>query len=63
MNWVQGYLGDWSETDVPSMYGVSFIPSLFLIGPNGKLIANSNRAFEIREAAKNALAIKRGTIE
>ena len=47
-----------SLTDVPSKYGVSWVPSLFLIGPDGKLIANSSRAFEIREATKNALAKK-----
>jgi hypothetical protein len=37
--WVQGYLGDWSRTDVPAQYGVSGIPALFLIDPAGKLVA------------------------
>ena len=36
--WVQGYLGDWSETKVPGQYGVEGIPALFLISPEGKII-------------------------
>jgi thiol-disulfide isomerase/thioredoxin len=36
--WVQGYLGDWSQTKVPREYGVQGIPAIFLIGPDGKII-------------------------
>jgi thiol-disulfide isomerase/thioredoxin len=36
--WVQGYLGDWSETKVAGQYGVEGIPAIFLVSPEGKLI-------------------------
>lgn len=36
--WTQGYLGDWSSTDVPSSYGVRGIPAVFLIDPQGKVV-------------------------
>jgi beta-lactamase regulating signal transducer with metallopeptidase domain/thiol-disulfide isomerase/thioredoxin/protocatechuate 3,4-dioxygenase beta subunit len=36
--WVQGYLGDWSETKVAGQYGVEGIPALFLVSPDGKII-------------------------
>ena len=39
MPWVQGYLGDASKTDVPAKYGVEGIPSVFLVSPEGKIIA------------------------
>jgi beta-lactamase regulating signal transducer with metallopeptidase domain/thiol-disulfide isomerase/thioredoxin len=36
--WVQGYLGDWSETKVAGQYGVEGIPALFLVSPDGRII-------------------------
>jgi beta-lactamase regulating signal transducer with metallopeptidase domain/peroxiredoxin len=38
--WVQGYLGDWSQTKVPEQYGVQGIPAVFLINPEGKILAS-----------------------
>ena len=36
--WLQGYLGEWSETKVAGQYGVEGIPALFLVSPDGKII-------------------------
>lgn len=54
--WSQGYLGEWSTTDVPADYGVRGIPSLFLIGPDGKLVAKGIRGAAIKQAVEKALA-------
>jgi hypothetical protein len=43
MPWLQGYLGDWAKTDVPRKYGVDGIPALFLIDPEGRMIAQGLR--------------------
>jgi beta-lactamase regulating signal transducer with metallopeptidase domain/thiol-disulfide isomerase/thioredoxin len=36
--WVQGYLGNWSDTKVAGQYGVQGIPAVFLVSPEGKII-------------------------
>jgi hypothetical protein len=43
MPWLQGHLGERSKGDVPSQYGVEGIPAVFLINPEGKLIAKDLR--------------------
>ena len=40
LGWVHGFLGDWAKTDIPTRYGVSGIPALILIGPDGKIIGS-----------------------
>jgi peroxiredoxin len=55
LNWVQGHLGDWSETDAPSQYGVSYLPAVYLIGPNGKILAQKIRGPEIRKRIEEAM--------
>jgi peroxiredoxin len=55
LGWIQGYLGEWSNTDVPKRYGVMGIPSILLIGPDGKVIATNLRGEQIREQVKRAL--------
>jgi thiol-disulfide isomerase/thioredoxin len=50
--WTQGFLGDWSKSDVPERFGVEGIPAIFLIGPDGKIVARDLRG----EAIKNAVA-------
>jgi thiol-disulfide isomerase/thioredoxin len=35
----QGYLGEWFHTSLPAEYGVAGIPSVVLIGPEGKILA------------------------
>jgi hypothetical protein len=46
---------DWSKTDLPSRYGVDGIPSIFLIGPDGKIIAKDLRGENTRVAVEKAL--------
>jgi thiol-disulfide isomerase/thioredoxin/protocatechuate 3,4-dioxygenase beta subunit len=53
--WVQGHLGDWSTTGVPASYGVEGIPSIWLIGPDGKVVAKGLRGGDIEEAVRKAL--------
>ena len=36
MSWLQGYLGSWAESGVPSAYGVE-APGLILVDPEGRL--------------------------
>jgi hypothetical protein len=52
---MQGFLGEWSKTDLPSRYGVEGIPAIFLIGPDGKLVATGLRGAEIKSAVQSAL--------
>jgi peroxiredoxin len=53
--WTQGFLGDWSKDKVTQRYGVFGIPSIFLIGPDGKIIACDLRGLKIKEAVAAAL--------
>jgi beta-lactamase regulating signal transducer with metallopeptidase domain/thiol-disulfide isomerase/thioredoxin/protocatechuate 3,4-dioxygenase beta subunit len=56
LTWTQGYLGKWEQTNVPNEYGVLGIPAVFLIGPDGKLLAKDLRGAQIKEAIRTALA-------
>ena len=57
INWVglQGFLGDWSDTDIPAQFGVQGIPAIFLIGPDGKIVATGLRGDNIKQAVAKAL--------
>ncbi len=55
IRWLQGFLGDWSKNTVTKVYEVEGIPSVFLIGPDGKIIANHLRGDAIMAAVGNAL--------
>ena len=55
IGWTQGFLGDWSKSDVPERFGVEGIPAIFLIGPDGKIIARDLRGAAIKTAVANAL--------
>ena len=48
LGWTQGFLGEWNETKVPESYGVNGIPSIWLIGPDGKVIAKNLRGSQIK---------------
>lgn len=50
LGWIQGYLGDWSKDQVTKQYGVRGIPSIWLIGPDGKVVAKGLRGEKIQEA-------------
>jgi peroxiredoxin len=56
LGWTMGFLGEWSKSDVPATYGVEGIPSIFLIGPDGKIIARDLRGDAIKAAVKLALS-------
>jgi protocatechuate 3,4-dioxygenase beta subunit/peroxiredoxin len=55
VGWTQGFLGDWSKSDVPEHWGVEGIPAIFLIGPDGKIVARDLRGEAIKTAVANAL--------
>ncbi|HZN66201.1 MAG TPA: carboxypeptidase regulatory-like domain-containing protein [Tepidisphaeraceae bacterium] len=56
LGWVQGFLGEWSTSKVPDMYGVTGIPSIWLIGPEGKVIAKDLRGERIKSEVEKALS-------
>lgn len=53
--WVDGFLGDWGKDEVTKKYGVSGIPSIWLIGPDGKVVASRLRGDGIMQAVSSAL--------
>jgi thiol-disulfide isomerase/thioredoxin len=55
IKWIQGYLGVWSNSKVTPLYGVEGIPSIFLIGPDGKVLAKDLRGEAIRDTVGTAL--------
>jgi peroxiredoxin len=58
IRWTQVFLGDWSKDTVTANYGVYGIPSIFLVGPDGKIAACGLRGNEIQKAVSAALAKK-----
>lgn len=54
--WVQGYVGDFQHADVAKSYGVRSYPSLWLIGPDGKVLAKAMRVEQLRPEIEKALA-------
>ena len=61
IGWTQTFLGDWAKTDVPASFGVDGIPAIFLIGPDGKIVANNLRGEQIKAAVASALREDNGT--
>jgi thiol-disulfide isomerase/thioredoxin len=55
LRWTQGFLGDWNKTKVPESYGVYGIPAIWLIGPDGKVVAKDLRGKSIQKAVAKAL--------
>jgi peroxiredoxin/protocatechuate 3,4-dioxygenase beta subunit len=56
LGWAQGFLGDWSKSDVPEQWGVEGIPAIFLIGPDGKIVGRDLRGPAIQAAVAGALS-------
>ena len=56
MGWIQGFLGEWSRTEIPNYFGVEGIPSILLIGPDGKVLAKDLRGPSIKSAVLSALS-------
>jgi peroxiredoxin len=55
ISWHQGFLGVWSKASLPAQYGVEGIPAIFLIDPEGKIVATDLRGAEIGKAVGSAL--------
>ncbi len=55
LNWLQGFLGDWSNAKLPEDYGVQAIPAIFLIGPDGKVLRAGLHGEAIKSAVAEAL--------
>src|ERR1044071_2715941 len=56
LGWIMGFLGEWAKTDLPAQYGVEGIPSIFLIGPDGKVIAKDLRGENIKSTVEHTLS-------
>jgi peroxiredoxin len=55
LGWTQGFLGEWSRATLPDAYGVRGIPSIWLIGPDGRVIAKDLNLSRIQAAVAEAL--------
>ncbi len=55
MNWTQGVLGDWSQSKIPALYAVSYIPTMYLIDQNG-IVVDVLRGPKMHDAIEKALA-------
>jgi thiol-disulfide isomerase/thioredoxin len=55
IKWTQGFLGDWAKSKVPPLYGVEGIPSIWLIGPDGKILSKELRGEAIKASVGTAL--------
>jgi peroxiredoxin len=56
LQWTQGFLGEWQKSPVSDQYGVEGIPEIFLIGPDGTILARDLRGAAIDQAITEALA-------
>ncbi len=55
IGWAQGFLGEWSKTSVPKDCAVEGIPAVFLLAPDGKILAKELRGPAIKAAVAKAL--------
>ena len=53
--WAQGFLGPMEKTELPNRFGVNGIPSIFLIGPDGTILARDLRGEAIKQAVAQRL--------
>jgi thiol-disulfide isomerase/thioredoxin len=53
--WRQGHLGNWDTAPVVKDYGVGGIPSVWLIGPDGRIIAKELRGEDIKATVLRAV--------
>ena len=56
LKWSQAALGDMSESTVVKAYGIGGVPTMILIGPEGKILARNLPAGEIDAALNKALS-------
>jgi peroxiredoxin len=55
IKWIQGFAGAFSQSRVAMSYGVEAIPAIFLIDPEGKIVALDLRGDAIGAAVEKAL--------
>lgn len=55
VNWMQGILGNWALDQVSYRYGVHEIPTMFLIGPDGRILDKQSSGKAMRESIALAL--------
>jgi hypothetical protein len=56
MPWVQAYLGEWGQTQVPASFALDGYPVGILIDAEGKLVARQLRGSSMRTIARNSLS-------
>ncbi len=56
--WAQAFLGEWVEGGIASSYHVEAIPAMFLIDPDGKLVASSLRGSTLAATVAEVLKSK-----
>ncbi|HZL35943.1 MAG TPA: carboxypeptidase regulatory-like domain-containing protein [Tepidisphaeraceae bacterium] len=56
--WPQVFAGDVAESSARQAFGVQAIPSVWLIGPDGKILAKEIDAAQVEQTVKEALAEK-----
>ena len=55
MTWPPAFGGDMAKSDAATVWGVTSIPNIFLIAPDGTVIARDLRGDRIRPAVASAL--------
>jgi cytochrome oxidase Cu insertion factor (SCO1/SenC/PrrC family) len=55
ITWPQGFLGEWTADPVTKSYGVHGIPSLWVIGPDGKIVGEGYRGDDLMEQLTRAI--------
>ena len=53
--WTQVSLGEWTKDPVTKKYGIELIPSILLLDPDGKIVAQGLRGAAIKDAVADAL--------
>jgi peroxiredoxin len=55
LGWTQGFLGDGPQSEVTNRYGVERLPSILLIGPEGRVLVTGLRGGTIKSTVDVAL--------
>jgi peroxiredoxin len=56
IRWPQAFLGEWSKAELPDRYGVTGIPNMFLIDPDGKVIGRNMSVGHIMQVLDGPLS-------
>jgi thiol-disulfide isomerase/thioredoxin len=56
IHWAQAFVGDSTDGDLAKHYVLTTIPKIFLVGPDGKLVACYLRGAKIQQTVASALA-------